>query len=241
MKCKISHQWRLVSVLCLAICLMSACTGGGMGGRNNAKLESNPPLSMVSLPAGSRVWVEVQDRTALGDVGPELRSFLMALLQSDAGLSLADTASSATSIVRIDILQMDLTNSESVNFDVGRGFGVGLTGAALGLGIGRAVGGTKGSLWGLGLGLALGFTAGGAGGSDGTNDTWAMLTDVQITTDLPAKGAATAGKGGTQGKGAEIASRVAVTAEGRDMQRDAALATLQDALIQHIVRHMKTK
>lgn len=241
MKFQLPHQWRTASALCLVLCLVTACTGGGISGRNNAKLESNPPFSTVSLPAGSSVWVEVQDHTVLGDVGPDLRSFLVALLQSDAGFSLAENADSATSIVHIDILQMDLTNSENVNFDVGQGFGVGLTGAALGLGIGSAVGGTKGSLWGLGLGLALGFTAGGAGG-EGTNDTWAMLTDVQITTDRPSTEAAPrASKGGAQGKGTVLASRVGVTAEGRDMRRDAALATLQDALIQHIVGHMKTK
>lgn len=204
----------------------------GMGG-NTAKVESNPPLTMVQLPAGSAVWVEVNDKSELGDVGQDVRSLLVALLQSDKGLSVADSAAAAAGTVRVDILQMGLTSSEKVQFDTAQGFGVGLTGAVLGLGIGSGVGGRDGALWGAGLGLALGFTAGGAAGG-GSADTWALLADVQISSgNSPKSRPAT-----EPAKGAEVLSRVAVTAQGRDMPRESALATLEDALVQHIVGHI---
>lgn len=211
--------------------------GAGLGTtRNQAKVESNPPLVAVNMPAGSAVWVEVTDHSEMQDVGAELRSLLIALLQSDAGFSLADSADLAAGTVRVDILQMGLTSSEKVNFDMAQGFGMGLTGAALGLGIGSGVGGRNGALWGTGIGLALGFTAGGALAA-GSEDTWAMLADVQITAGAKAsKGSAKAA-----GQEAPIGSRVAVTAQGIDMARESALATLQDALVQEIVGHVQAR
>ncbi|MEG2173402.1 MAG: complement resistance protein TraT [Desulfovibrionaceae bacterium] len=215
------------TVLCCVLCC-AGCAGSGV----QARVDANPPLTLPPVPAQSSVWVSVEDRTSLMDAGESFRALLVALLQSDVGLSLAGTANAADYVLQITILEVGLTNTEQTGMSLAQGFGSAATGAALGLGVGAGFG-RSGAAWGAGAGLLVGLGTGYALNNDATTDTWSLLADVHMQ---PQKHASPKTRL-TQKLGAQ--SRIAVRAQGLNLTRESAIPALEDALAQEIVQHLK--
>lgn len=209
--------------------LMLLCLAGGCAARSgvtDAQVQSSPPLSGRPLAAGSQVWIEVKNTSEYEGNIEDFRELLLALLQSDAGLRLAENATSADCVLRVHILQAGLASTETVGLNMREGFGSALSGALLGLAVGSGVGGRSGAAWGAGTGALVGVGIGYARNSDNTADTWTMLADVSVSYGKKSSS-------NTDG----LQTRMAATVQGANLTRESALPSLEDALAQEIVKH----
>ena len=197
--------------LCLALILSAGCAGTQGAGI--------PQLPPVSLPEGSSVHVAVtgQDPPA-SDIG----SLVSAYLQSECGLRIADGPQDADAVVRLHIRDIFVSGTSRRIAEPGAAFSRGAVGTMLGATVGSLAGGRSGALWGAvgGAALGLGVAASETGGS---NNIWAMKTDVEITS------------GGKPATSTEIV----VQAQPAKRKEDA-LPALEDALAQAVVRAFRS-
>lgn len=209
--------------LCMLLCclLLAGCAmhhGRGM----QTSAEGVPALQKLSLPTGASMYLEVTS-SAGHDVSGDLHSLLTALLQSDKGLHIADSAAQADVQVQVHVLQANRTSSSAVGMSLSQAAGPALVGTLGGAMVGGAVGGRSGAAWGAGAGLLLGLGLGWAENSDNTKDVWALIADVTILRKKSGKNIQ------------ETKSRIAVAGDGVNLNREAALSALEDRLAQEIV------
>lgn len=160
---------------CLALCICAT----GCASRGNDILvqpvRSVPMLQPVYMSDGAKLWVEVADTT-----GGNLRGLLVAFLQSEKNMRLADSERDAECIIRIQVREMGQTDSRNLgpSFEAGaRGAAWGLlTGATLGLAIGSRSGGG----WGAGIGALLGLSLGLASSADESSAVWALRAGLVL-------------------------------------------------------------
>ena len=221
----------LLTWLLICCCGLSACAArSGAPGSVSATALSAPALEPLPVPAGASLFVECEDKSG---AGVDLQGILMALLQSDRGMRVADAASTADYVVRVTVVQAGLVNSQVVGMALADAAGPALLGTLGGAAVGGAVGGRSGMGWGAGIGLLVGLGSGYAGNHDNTAYTWALITDVRISAPPLA-----AGKTGTKAdrQRRELASRVTATADGVNLNREDALPALESSVAQEIVR-----
>lgn len=205
---RLSGLLRLLA-LCLVLFLPAGCAG------TQAPDASIPRLSSVSLPEGGSVHVVVtgQDPPA-SDMAP----LVSAYLQSECNLRIADSPRDADAVVRLHIRDIFVSGTSRRIAEPGAAFSRGAVGTMLGATVGSLAGGRSGALWGAvgGAALGLGVAASETGGS---NNIWAMKTDVEITSG---------GKPATP-------EEVVVQAPPARRKEDA-LPALEDALARAVVR-----
>lgn len=208
-----------LSVL-LICCFAAGCATGVRGGQgNSARTELSQPLRIGTVAADPYIYVDV---TGDAHVAPDLQSLLTALLQSDVGARLADSAGEAEYVVRVRVLEVGLIDSKSVGMSLKEGVGSTLFGTLAGVAVGGAVGGRTGATWGAGIGALLGLGVGLAENADNTAYVWSLITDVGITRKARPEQA--------------LESRVAATIDGVNLNREDALPALEDGVAREIVR-----
>ena len=185
--------------------------------------QSAPGLQPITLPSGASVYLDVTS-AAGKNVGDDLQSLLLALLQSDRGVRIADSAAKADVVIKVHVREARITDRKAVGLSLSEAARPALVGTLGGTVVGGAIGGRKGAAWGAGAGLLLGLGYAWAENSDNTQDVWALIADVTLTRQ----------KSGA--KGQESQSRIAVTGDGVNLNRDAALSALEDCLAQEIVK-----
>lgn len=217
-------------LLCVLAVLYSLVLGCASQTSLQSRAESNPPFPQQHIPSGQELWVSIQNSTESADSGEELRSTLIAFLQSEAALSIADSEEQANYVLRVNVLQVGLSDSEHVGMSLADGFGSAATGAVLGLGIGSGFG-RQGGAWGTGAGLAVGLGVGYALNSDKSQDTWTMIADVQLLHRPKNKKNAALE--------AVAQSRMASTVQGIGIKAENAIPALESTLSQEIVTYFR--
>lgn len=208
-----------LSVL-LMCCFAAGCATGSHGGwGNSVHTELSRPLRIGAVAADPRIYVDV---TGEAHAAPDLQSLLTALLQSDAGARLADSAGEAEYVVRVRVLEAGLSDSRAVGMSLKEGVGSALFGTLAGVTVGGAVGGRTGASWGAGIGVLLGLGVGLAENADNRAYVWSMIADVGITRKTPSE--------------QTWESRVAATVDGVNLNREEALPALEDGVAREIVR-----
>lgn len=216
----------LLFVVSLCCCL-SACAGRGT---LQTEVHSNPVLDLPQLSPPDSLWVSVQNSTESADSGESLQAVLVAFLQSDAGIRMADSEAAADYILRVNILQAGLTGTMPMDMDIAEGLGSATAGAMLGFGVGNAVS-PDGAAWGAGAGLVLGLGIGYASTANDNEDTWTMLADVQVQRTTNVKNSSNIHP---------IAqSHMEATVYGTNLTRERAIPSLEDALAQEIAKYFK--
>lgn len=217
---------RSISSLCLLLCcLLAACAGRQAGdavprqdspGGEASAQEPFEPLPRVPVRPGQSVHVAVSGGEA--NLNADLQSMLTAYIQSERGLTPAETAGNADILVRVRIEDIYPLGSKSEPVSAGKALSGAAAGAMLGMLLGSAVevNGRSGAGWGAGGGALLGLGVA-LLDSRGKSKVWGMRAGVGIGAD------------GREPAESEM-RRVAVSAEGADMGREDCLPALEDKL-----------
>lgn len=209
---RLSGLLRLLA-LCLVLLLSAGCAG------TQGSDTSLPPLPPVSLPEGSRAYVAV---TGQDPPASDMASLVSAYLQSECNLRIADSPRDADAVVRLHIRDIFVSGTSRRIAEPGAAFSRGAVGTMLGATVGSLAGGRSGALWGAvgGAALGLGVAASETGGS---NNIWAMKTDVEIAV----------------GRTPATSTEIVVHAQPAKRKEDA-LPALEDALARAVVRAFRS-
>lgn len=202
-----------------------ACAGKG---DIQTGASSNSALELPQLSPSDTVWVKVQNSTESTDVDENLRTVLVAFLQSDAALHMAESEAAADYILQVHILQVALSDSIPMDMDVAEGLGSAASGAVLGLAVGSAIS-PKGAGWGAGAGVLLGLGVGYASTASDTEDIWIMHAEIQLQSAKKSKHRPEVQSAAP--------SQMEVSVQGANLNRERALPALEDALAQEIAKH----
>lgn len=224
-------SFRHLLPLCLLCGLLAACAGrqatdavpeqDGLGGDASAR-GPFAPLPSVPVRPGQRVHVAVSGGEP--DLNADLQSMLTAYIQSERGLTPAESARDAHILVRVRIEDIYPLGSRSAPVSAGKALSGAAAGAMLGMLLGGAVdvNGRSGAGWGAGGGALLGLGAA-LLDSRGKSKVWGLRAGVGIRAD-----------------GREPAENemrpVAVSAEGEDMGREDCLPALEDSLSLEVLK-----
>lgn len=209
---RLSGLLRLLA-LCLVLFLPAGCAG------TQASDASIPRLSPVSLPEGGSVHVAV---TGLNPPASDMASLVSAYLQSECSLRIAESPQDADAVVRLHIRDIFVSDVSRRIAEPGAAFSRGAMGTMLGATVGSLAGGRSGALWGAVGGAALGLGVASAE-TGGSNNIWAMKTDVEISV------------------GRKPATHEEVVVQARPARRkEDALPALEDALAQAVVQAFRS-
>lgn len=213
------HTALAALLVAAALFLLAACSSSKTAPRGD--VPPSGPLATVTVDEGSSVYVQVRgtDKSSCADMA----GLVTAALQSDLGLSPAESAEEAATVVDVEIRDLYLALSEEGHVSATNTVGTAAVGSVAGLGIGGAAGGRSGAVIGAGIGAALGI---GASVFDASNEnTWALVADVAIgpSGNLPAP------------------QTISVTSSGRNLSRTNCLTGLQEQLAQQIAGALRTR
>lgn len=220
-----SRRLCAVFLTILLCCLLFACAGRG---DIHSGVHSNPALELPPLLPSDRLWVDAQNSTESTGVAENLRNVLVAFLQSDAGIRIAESEAAADYILQVHILQVGLSGSMPMDMDFAEGMGSAASGAMLGLGIGGAIS-PEGAGWGAGAGLLVGLGIGYASTASDNEDIWTMQADIQLKKIKNMKNSVEVQP--------TAPSKMEVSVQGANLDRERAIPALEDALAQEIAKH----
>lgn len=190
--------------LLLALCLCLHLAGCG------ASRPDGGSLTPVRVGEDTAFYLDV---SGSGINAEDLKYTVMGYLQSDTGMSIADSPGPDTLMVRVEVREIFPAGSSSM--DARETLGTTTTGVLLGTLVGGLAGGRSGALIGAGVGAATGI---GVSALDSRTKTlWAMRAQVGLA----------------HGKKPDKLEEVVVSTDGVS-SRDEALPTLQDKLAQRI-------
>lgn len=190
--------------LLLALCLCLHLAGCG------ASRPDGGSLTPVRVGEDTAFYLDV---SGSGINAEDLKYTVMGYLQSDTGMSMADSPGPDTLMVRVEVREIFPAGSSSM--DARETLGTTATGVMLGTLVGSLAGGRNGALIGAGVGAATGI---GVSALDSRTKTlWAMRAQVGLA----------------HGKKPDKLEEVVVSADGVS-SREEALPTLQDKLAQRI-------
>lgn len=190
--------------LLLALCLCLHLAGCG------ASRPDGGSLTPVRVGEDTAFYLDV---SGSGINAEDLKYTVMGYLQSDTGMSMADSPGPDTLMVRVEVREIFPAGSSSM--DARETLGTTTTGILLGTLVGGLAGGRSGALIGAGVGAATGI---GVSALDSRTKTlWAMRAQVGLA----------------HGKKPDKLEEVVVSTDGVS-SRDEALPTLQDKLAQRI-------
>lgn len=190
--------------LLLALCLCLHLAGCG------ASRPDGGSLTPVRVGEDTAFYLDV---SGSGINAEDLKYTVMGYLQSDTGMSMADSPGPDTLMVRVEVREIFPAGSSSM--DARETLGTTTTGVLLGTLVGGLAGGRSGALIGAGVGAATGI---GVSALDSRTKTlWAMRAQVGLA----------------HGKKPDKLEEVVVSTDGVS-SRDEALPTLQDKLAQRI-------
>ncbi len=207
------------SIIILCFCWIIAGCASQNSGTDFASASLENPLQ-VPLIAGSPSVHIVTKNTTQAQV--DISGLLIALLQSEYDMQIANNAQSADYIIELTVDSFGKIGSQSSSASAGDVALPALSGAALGAQIGSSIDGGEGALWGVGIGAAAGVGLGMLAAS-GTDYIWEMIVEVNIEDK----------------QNENFTSRIEAKAQGKDMDALEASQALENEIAWAIVRAFK--
>ncbi len=164
-----------ILILCFCCTLLGACAGLS-GGSATGSSEVDLPLSLP-LAQNSTVFIQTENTF---DIDLDLDGLVLALLQSEYGVRLADSARDADYSIVLIVESFEQTDVTDVPIDVKETALLGLAGVATGAGVGSSINGGEGAAWGAGIGALAGIGIGLLHNAGQERFLWEMVVTVDI-------------------------------------------------------------
>ncbi len=209
------HFFALTICFCFII---SGCAPQNSG-TDIARATLENPLQVPLVGNSPSVYIQSNNTTQARE---DIDGLLIALLQSEYNMHIADDAKSADYIINLTVERFGQVGTESTSASTGEVALPALGGAVAGAQIGSSIDGGDGALIGAGVGAAAGI-AFGLLTSGSTAYIWEMLVEVEIEAE----------------QGETFTSRIDAKAQGEEMDDTEAAQALENEVAWAIVRTFK--
>ncbi len=205
----------------ITICICCAISGCAAQSSkiDSASAQLENPLQVPLIGDSPSVHVQTENTTQARE---DLDGLLIALLQSEYNMHIADDAQSADYVIELTIDRFNQAGTTSTSASAGDVALPALVGGTLGAQLGSSTNSSDGTLIGAGLGVAAGIGVA-LLASSGTAYLWEMGVDVNIID--------------TQNE--TLTSRINAKAQGEDMDALEAAQALENEVAWSIVRAFK--